>query len=691
MFTLYLDYMLMMTLRTKTLLLLVAVAVFSVFATGFFFLGQFEDNLRQSILHGADSLAVRASDGVATFLDDSLRDTAAIASNLPAGALEQGDLAALEAYFVRMLEIYPKFENGIFILDAQGRLIVDQPAFPELRGKDYSHRAYFRDTLAAGRGLVGEPYISSRRKQPVLTFTMPLQDVRGEFQGVLGVSVILTSPQALGGLREERYGQTGYFFIIDTARNMILHPDAERILRQDVPVGANLLLDKALDGFEGSGETVNSRGVPMLSAFRRVPGTRWILGAQQPAAEAYAPVGIMRWKFVGLGLGSAAAAALFGAWLLRRLTRPLIALRQTALDLALPETPAEAFAAAGALAAGPGRGMPGDEIGALNQAFSQLYQRLGSTLASVQSSAQDWERTFDAVQDVVFILDREQRIRRINRAAARLLQIDPAAAVGQPFYPLVHGADQTPEDCPQQEVLLKGVNLTRERLIPAFNVVFEETTSPLFGEDGRPLGVVHVWRDLTERREAEEKIRLMAYSDSLTGLPNRAALKLRLGQLLAQASQTGEQVAVLFLDLDRFKQINDTLGHTAGDRFLQAVAGRLEACLRRIDTVARQGGDEFVILLPGFQGTAAVTRVADKLLSALSEPLVFQGHTLRSSGSIGIALYPEDGRDVETLLKHADMAMYQAKEAGRNTCCCYSAQPEREAHPERAVRMGVTE
>ena len=681
----------MMTLRTKTFLLLVAVALLAVTATGLFFLRQLEQSLRKTILHGADTLAERASTEVAGFLEDSLRDTEAIAKNLPAGAVERGDWLAIETYFGQMLAIYPKFENGLFILDAQGRSLVDMPAFPEHRGMDLSHRSYFRDTLSTGRGMIGDPYLSKRHEQPVLTFTMPLNDSAGKFQGVLGASVILTSPRALGGLAEDRYGQTGYFFIIDTSRTMILHPDATRILRQDVPVGANRLLDRALDGYEGAGETINSRGVKMLSSFRRVPGTRWILGAQQPVADAFAPVSAMLKNFIGLGLASAAAAALFGAWFLRRLTSPLVALRQTALELALPETSAQAFAAAGAMAGVQKVCLPGDEVCALNQAFSQLYQRLGTTLASVQSSAQDWERTFDAVQDVIFILDREQCIRRINRAAARLLQIEPAAAVGQPFYPLVHGTDQVPQDCPQQEAVSRGVNLTRERLIPAFNVVFEETTSPLFGEDGRPVGVVHIWRDLTERREAEEKIRRMAYSDHLTGLPNRASLKLRLGQMLAQASQTGDMVAVLFLDLDRFKQINDTLGHTAGDHFLQAIAGRLEGCLRRIDTVARQGGDEFVIILPGVLDAQSVARVADKLLAALAEPLVIHGRSLLSSGSLGIALYPEDGRDVDTLLKHADIAMYRAKEAGRNTWRGYQAAIKPAANDSPSARMGVTE
>jgi diguanylate cyclase (GGDEF)-like protein/PAS domain S-box-containing protein len=177
---------------------------------------------------------------------------------------------------------------------------------------------------------------------------------------------------------------------------------------------------------------------------------------------------------------------------------------------------------------------------------------------------------------------------------------------------------------------------------------------------------IGVMRDNTQRNAAEAKILHLANHDALTGLPNRNLTTDRIRQTIARAQRAGAQFAVMFLDLDQFKTINDTLGHNTGDLLLQEVAGRIRACLREEDTVGRQGGDEFIVLLSSVRQPQDAAVVAHKILIALSAPIFINGQDLHTSASIGIAVYPEDGGDVETLLKNSDAAMYQAKESGRN-------------------------
>ena len=172
--------------------------------------------------------------------------------------------------------------------------------------------------------------------------------------------------------------------------------------------------------------------------------------------------------------------------------------------------------------------------------------------------------------------------------------------------------------------------------------------------------------DITERKQAEERIRHMAHHDALTGLPNRTLFQDRVGQAVAQAHRNRSQVATLFVDLDHFKDINDSLGHQTGDRLLHLAGGRLQACLREGDSVARLGGDEFVINLPALTDSNDAMLVAGKVLEALREPFVIDGRELHVSGSIGISLYPADGEDTEALMRAADTAMYHAKERGRD-------------------------
>jgi diguanylate cyclase (GGDEF)-like protein len=172
--------------------------------------------------------------------------------------------------------------------------------------------------------------------------------------------------------------------------------------------------------------------------------------------------------------------------------------------------------------------------------------------------------------------------------------------------------------------------------------------------------------DITDRKAAEAEVKYLAYHDALTRLPNRMLFSDRLENALARARRNGEEVAVLFLDLNRFKKINDSLGHAAGDAMLREIAKRFRECVREEDTVARVGGDEFVILLRSVTSRDEVECVVQRIMDAVGQPFPLKDKSLGISCSIGISLYPEDGADAETLIRNADAAMYSAKESRCN-------------------------
>jgi diguanylate cyclase (GGDEF)-like protein/PAS domain S-box-containing protein len=191
-------------------------------------------------------------------------------------------------------------------------------------------------------------------------------------------------------------------------------------------------------------------------------------------------------------------------------------------------------------------------------------------------------------------------------------------------------------------------------------------------EDGSARRMNGVLQDITERKEQEERTRFLADHDELTELPNRSLFRQALNKALQRAERSGKMLSILFFDLDRFKNINDSLGHDAGDEVLRAVAERLTACVRKIDMVARFGGDEFAVLTEGLTAEDQASTVARKILETLSKPMILAGRQYRPAASIGISTYPTDGRDVQSLLKNADIAMYRAKEEGRGTFQFYS-------------------
>ena len=181
------------------------------------------------------------------------------------------------------------------------------------------------------------------------------------------------------------------------------------------------------------------------------------------------------------------------------------------------------------------------------------------------------------------------------------------------------------------------------------------------------MSILSFVQDVSSRIQAEERLQYLATRDALTGLPNRLLLHERLTQAIAQAKRSGRRVGVLFIDLDRFKNVNDTLGHRIGDELLKRVTASLSGALRETDLLARLGGDEFMVIVEDFDDRAILGRIAQKLLDAIAQPFAIEGHAIYVTSSIGIAVYPDDSDDPEELLKHADVAMYRSKDLGRNT------------------------
>ena len=284
--------------------------------------------------------------------------------------------------------------------------------------------------------------------------------------------------------------------------------------------------------------------------------------------------------------------------------------------------------------------------------------------------------------DVVYMLDREGRFSFINERIVPLLGYECEELIGVHYRDLVHIEDveqagyvfsaRTIEDASPRNAELRFKCKDHDRAPKYFEIntiPIELNTKDIFEEGGGEdsfVGIYGVARDISERKEAERTINFQAYHDLLTRLPNRALFKDRLNLAVAQAKRSGQQMAVMFLDLDRFKLINDTLGHLYGDELLQQVSQRLQDCLREGDTLARFGGDEFTLLLPQISGRADATVIAKKMIEMMRQPFAIEGVEVYVTISVGIAMYPHDGTTMDMLVKNADIAMYHIKGRGKN-------------------------
>ncbi|MFZ0499298.1 MAG: EAL domain-containing protein [Steroidobacteraceae bacterium] len=283
--------------------------------------------------------------------------------------------------------------------------------------------------------------------------------------------------------------------------------------------------------------------------------------------------------------------------------------------------------------------------------------------------------TLNSIGDAVISTDVGGRVTYLNAVAESMTGWSLEEAVGRPLEEVFRVANAATRESVRNPMTLailenKTVGLESNCVLirrDGTEAAIEDSAAPIHDRRGHVTGAVMVFRDVSMARALSLKMAHLARHDSLTDLPNRVLLNDRLTQALALARRHQKRLALLFLDLDRFKGINDSLGHAIGDRLLQSVAERLLACVRSSDTVSRQGGDEFVILLSEVTQPADAAVTAEKILLALSMPHRIDQQDLHLAASIGVVTYPDDGTEAKTLLKHADLAMYCAKDSGRNT------------------------
>ncbi|MFN2328549.1 MAG: diguanylate cyclase domain-containing protein [Chromatocurvus sp.] len=307
-------------------------------------------------------------------------------------------------------------------------------------------------------------------------------------------------------------------------------------------------------------------------------------------------------------------------------------------------------------------------------AYSPGGDKVGHTAFGDMSFGDMAQITLNAIGDAVLVADPAGRVIYMNKVAETLTGWSSAESLGKPVEDIFFIVDASTRE---RMVSPSKRAMSQDRIVElelgsilirhdGTDLAIEDSAAPILNRLGEIVGAVIVFHDARESRTVTEMMSHHAQHDILTDLPNRLLLLERLTQAIGMASRNHKQIALLFLDLDRFKDVNDSFGHAVGDQLLRDIAADILSCVRTTDTVSRLGGDEFVILLTQIEKLHDAAQVAEKLLEKVARPRVVDGHRLHITLSIGISAYPENGLDAATLMDHADGAMYRSKAAGRN-------------------------
>ncbi|MDO8287358.1 MAG: diguanylate cyclase [Rhodoferax sp.] len=662
------------SIKTRVTLFILLIFVVSMWAVAFYASQMLRSDMQrvlgeQQYAHASALAAVVNSD-----LENRVLALGAVASTLDRDAMQ--DARALQSRLEALPVLQSLFNGGVVALDANGTAIADAPPSNARTGVNYRSLDYIATVLAENRPVVSAPIIGPTLKAPGFGIGVPIRDRQGTLQGVLAGVVQLDKPNFLDRIIQSFQGQTGgYLLVAPQQRLIITASDRSRVMEVLPPVGASPTLDRFIQGYEGSDVFTNPRSVEVLASAKKVPLTGWYVAAILPTVDAFDPIHDMQRRML---LATVVLTLLAAALTRSALRHELSPLLNAARALANLPTAGEAA-----------RALPvaeDDEVGRLIASFNHLVQTLNLREESLKDSEARFRNVMEQIPGVAvqgYAMD--GTVTFWNAAAEKLYGYSSSEALGGNLLTLIIPPDmrdsvaaamrhmaQTGEPIAASELLLQTKGGGR---VPVFS------SHALLKPPGQPLELFCVDIDLSDTKRAQEQVRQLAFYDALTGLPNRRLLGDRLNQTMAASKRSGLFAALMFLDLDNFKPLNDAHGHSVGDLLLVEVARRLCTCVREMDTVARFGGDEFVVMLGELetdraQSTTQAAAVAEKIRTCIAAPyqltVTHAGHpdTLvehHCSASIGVVVFTNHEGSQADVLQWADAAMYKAKDAGRNT------------------------
>jgi len=582
-------------------------------------------------------------------------------------SLSQDNVTALNKHLSTNKMPVDPYIAAIEVVDMNGKVVASTNE--TMIGRDVSDQEIYKKSIhaASNNSYVSQPYHSTYLDAKSIDVSAPLTSRRGS--KTIGVLINHYYAIVLDKFVANRagMGESGEVLLvrrdgdnIEFFTPLMYAPDDTHSLTVPMDSAEAGVARLALERGSGALITADYRDVDVVAAYQYISSMDWGLIAKIDKPEAFASLKTL--EIIALILSAASAAVVTSAGIIfaALVSRPIRRLTDAILRFARGDLKARVAI------------IHLDEIGDLTKSFNTMAGELEEEITGRERREVALRKVSLVVEqspNVVLITDNQCNIEYVNPAFTLLTGYTREEAIGKK--PRILKSGKTPPEVYKRlwETITSGAEWRGEFCNKKKNGELywdSSCISSIKNAAGVITNFIEIAQDITGRRHAEERIHHLAYYDALTGLPNRALYNDRLSLALVRAQRTREMLVVLFLDLDWFKDVNDTLGHSVGDQLLKSVAGRLTDSLRKEDTVTRLGGDEFALLLPGIDLVENAAGTAQKILEAVKKPLTLDGHELNITASIGIAIHPADGESAETLLKNADIAMYHAKEQGRN-------------------------